>query len=861
MKKFISLLVAVTFMLSSFSVYAQQPFDVGFSHLVPLSGSFSPVMLKGMVIYPQNPLMIDFAIDQGQEDMDEETLKKQTIELIQYFLAGLTIPQKDLWVNLSPVEPERMIDAVLAQTDLGQGLLAQDYVLKQVASSLLFPEGDVGREFWKRIYANAQQKLGTTEIPTDVLNKVWIMPDIAKIYRLGDKIVIADMRLKVLLEKDYLASIETKNESLVEDGVVEQVLRDVMIPVLEKEVNEGKNFAQIRQIFSALILSNYYKNQIKESILTQVYANQHKTQGIEVFDAKKQAEVLYQKYMEVFKKGVFNYIKEELDLTTQEVIPRKYFSGGVIGDMKVEEVGSALEVKEPKGKVLLIKTELERSQEDESQQDASQDEFVVWSEQQYVEAQIDAMVQMQELKKKLASQVGHWGIVNVDLFNVDEDTVIRAVKAGKIIKLDLRRLYDLSEKELGDRNHLEFVVYKFEQFSRLFTSNFSRYFPGFDYFDSDPFFVQELLQNAFGRWANCYDEFLPIFFWPQLAKQKIEVFSASKNIDKKEIRWQSLAKTAMEAGLLGQGHWISMVRKKKLRYFIEEMFDEEEGNTISRKTVVMYDPQRRSALEKTQKMEEILRQEGEIVSFDLMNFEVEKQKVIDAMREGKMLRLDTSALYYTWKLSKLGLGQHVFRMERLKAFLNMFQEVFPSIIGDKQRQLVSELLQKAVGKDAHEFDEQLPIFFRFHPQTHRLEVVHTIKEYNIETTTQADRILRGMQEKSQSLVGKKPFYHFLNAVSADHQQEDILDADGSLVGIREVVSSRFGKEDEEKDSLSTTGGIDFREYGFVQVMDASNDQMMWSFDQASIELLKRDLQGLKPVLIGDFQEIQFSIFK
>ncbi|MDO8675272.1 MAG: nucleoside monophosphate kinase [Candidatus Omnitrophota bacterium] len=40
-------------------------------------------------------------------------------------------------------------------------------------------------------------------------------------------------------------------------------------------------------------------------------------------------EAIYQQYLKAFKKGVYNYIKEEQDPITQQIIPRKYFSGGI----------------------------------------------------------------------------------------------------------------------------------------------------------------------------------------------------------------------------------------------------------------------------------------------------------------------------------------------------------------------------------------------------------------------------------------------------------------------------------------------------------------------------------------------------
>jgi curved DNA-binding protein CbpA len=44
-------------------------------------------------------------------------------------------------------------------------------------------------------------------------------------------------------------------------------------------------------------------------------------------------EFIYQQYLKAFKKGVYNYIKEEPDPMTNQVMPRKYFSGGVVGSV------------------------------------------------------------------------------------------------------------------------------------------------------------------------------------------------------------------------------------------------------------------------------------------------------------------------------------------------------------------------------------------------------------------------------------------------------------------------------------------------------------------------------------------------
>jgi len=56
--------------------------------------------------------------------------------------------------------------------------------------------------------------------------------------------------------------------------------------------------------------------------------------GIQKYDVKG----IYQQYLAAFKKGVYNYIKEDVDKYTQQTIPRKYFAGGYVWNSGVENV-------------------------------------------------------------------------------------------------------------------------------------------------------------------------------------------------------------------------------------------------------------------------------------------------------------------------------------------------------------------------------------------------------------------------------------------------------------------------------------------------------------------------------------------
>jgi len=338
----IALGLIFAFLLNTFGplpVHALEGFYLpATSQMVALSPAFSPVVLKGIKLDPKHPFRFHFFVDRGDDHLSQEELKQESSKLIKYFLASLTIPEKDLWVNLSPYEKDRIVPKEFGQTEMGRDLLAQDYMLKQITASLIYPESQLGKEFWRKVYAQAQSKYGTTNIPINTFNKVWIVPEKAVVYENGGVAFVLENHLKVMLEQDYL-SIQKHNlpPLFYKEGVRgsskdinslgSQIIRQIVIPALTKEVNEGKNFAQLRQVFYSLILATWYKKKIKDSILNKVYSNQNKIGGVNVSVDEK--EKIYKEYLKAFKKGAYNYIKEELDPITSEVMPRKYFSGGV----------------------------------------------------------------------------------------------------------------------------------------------------------------------------------------------------------------------------------------------------------------------------------------------------------------------------------------------------------------------------------------------------------------------------------------------------------------------------------------------------------------------------------------------------
>jgi hypothetical protein len=295
--------------------------------MVNLSPAFEPALIKGLTVHKDNPFLFDFIVDTGHSGISGDALKKEGDRLIKYFFACLTIPEKDLWVNLSPYEKDRMAPKALGQTALGRDLLAQDYMLKQLTASLIYPERNLGKEFWNRVYTKAQKLYGNAQIPVNTFNKVWIMADKATVYEHNQTAFVLDGHLKVMLEEDYLALTKHSNVagSSHTNNLGSQIVREIVLPEIEKEVNTGKNFSALRQIFNSLVLASWYKKNLKEALLNQVYSDKSTVKGVNLSDPSVK-ERIYQQYLKAYKKGVFNYIKE--DAADGQAIPRKYFSGG-----------------------------------------------------------------------------------------------------------------------------------------------------------------------------------------------------------------------------------------------------------------------------------------------------------------------------------------------------------------------------------------------------------------------------------------------------------------------------------------------------------------------------------------------------
>ena len=321
-----------------------------------LDKTYNPLLMKGIKAYANEPFRFDLLLDKGESGLSGEGLQTEITRLSRFFIASLAVPDQDMWVNLSPYEKDRIIPDAFGTTEMGKVLLEQDYLLKQTAAALTYPETSLGAKFWTEVYRRVNATYGTSDVPVGMVNKVWIIPAQARVYTKGDSVFVTHSELDVLTDADYQALRKGKTVGSEEESarIYTAVYREMVLPELRREVNSGKIFAPVRQVYNALILATWYKRHWAQGVLGASYVGRNKVRGIDDVPLAWRNEV-FERYVRSTHEGVYSYIKEEADGSSGDVLPRKYFSGGVMmtemmlpgvyaenGDMSQVEVGSGM---------------------------------------------------------------------------------------------------------------------------------------------------------------------------------------------------------------------------------------------------------------------------------------------------------------------------------------------------------------------------------------------------------------------------------------------------------------------------------------------------------------------------------------
>ena len=314
------LAVAVTFGLR-FVPAGHDPFAARFPFVPEVTSSVLPVerevtepRLCGVTYDPADPyrLTAQFEHPKGRAP-DRETKER----LVRYFLAALTVPDAQQWVNLSPYEADRVMPAAYAATDAGADLLAEDLTLKHVAATATDPRTPLGKAFWK-----------DRDPKSFSFDKVWIVPTSVAVSRHAGEIRVSAPRFSVRGAQDGVAaSAEGRSAQKVDHAY------DAVKAAIEADVAGGVRFERLRQVYLASVLAREFRAVFNDVPLVKGYAGANRVGGIDTMPASLKSR-MHAVYADAYERGTYA-------LTSREgKVVRRYACGGIVVAQGVSQRGA-----------------------------------------------------------------------------------------------------------------------------------------------------------------------------------------------------------------------------------------------------------------------------------------------------------------------------------------------------------------------------------------------------------------------------------------------------------------------------------------------------------------------------------------
>ncbi|MDD5692532.1 MAG: hypothetical protein PHP10_05070 [Candidatus Omnitrophica bacterium] len=350
-RKIISLVLSICFLFQQTGLVQAAAVELNLSNYFSRMAStmavesFRPVHLR---YFSYDSLNNSFKVllDKGDQKgtfpkgtPSEVKLKEETKELLKYFLIGVTLPNDKFWVNLRPDSPSSIIDFNLEETDIGKIMLEADLQLKKDTALFTSPQTPEGKEYWDRLYKKASELYGSENITIPTLTRPWIVPNEIIVRETKDSVYIYKATLKVMLEQDYLKDSTTysftDSRAKALNEYSSQLIRELIIPKLTKEVNLAKRYALLRQVYYSLILSRWFKSRFagKKGLSPQGTAPDF-ISSIDKNDLTNltskntwDKSTYFNAYKKSFAEGEYN-IKEPVYTPSGQTI-RSYMSGGM----------------------------------------------------------------------------------------------------------------------------------------------------------------------------------------------------------------------------------------------------------------------------------------------------------------------------------------------------------------------------------------------------------------------------------------------------------------------------------------------------------------------------------------------------
>jgi hypothetical protein len=247
----------------------------------------------------------------------------------------LALDPSTFWVNLSPVEPDRIIDPTMGRTNAGRAMLEADFAMKRTEGRLLNPATAIGARYWK-----ALDRTGSD----CSISRAWIVPGRVEVRADGDSLYILKAPLDVKTTSDSLPDTD-KDACPAESPAViaqkEQLQRTIVLPEIVKAVNTEPEYAPLRRAFTARIIGQWVRDRHQSGQRT-AFDDVLDTGdlGPAALTGNWRPRQVFDAFVQAFRSKEFTY--KQNTHQGNRTITRQYVLGGVdFGKLRLNQVGAA----------------------------------------------------------------------------------------------------------------------------------------------------------------------------------------------------------------------------------------------------------------------------------------------------------------------------------------------------------------------------------------------------------------------------------------------------------------------------------------------------------------------------------------
>ncbi|MEU7802276.1 hypothetical protein AB0J14_21995 [Micromonospora arborensis] len=185
----------------------------------------------------------------GQESKDGTD---QIYDADEALNTWMVVERSRFWVNLNPSQPDKVIDEYLGATAVGRILLDADLELKRAWTRSQDPKTAVGLEYWNRM----------TGLDGACIRQ-WIVPKEATIREEGNRLYILDAPLEVKAEAfDFTIPSDPNFKCPTNPEPSMAVYRDLLLPELNKAVNDAPEFKDLRRAYISRVAAEWYRDRM-----------------------------------------------------------------------------------------------------------------------------------------------------------------------------------------------------------------------------------------------------------------------------------------------------------------------------------------------------------------------------------------------------------------------------------------------------------------------------------------------------------------------------------------------------------------------------------------------------------------------